>query len=206
MRYLKQYGIQRSGTNFMRAMFEMNLNCRVLSNIGGFKHGEITNATNMKIVKTELPLSEIKLIDQKLQTNKIPRITIIRNPYAWIPSIARYYNKSITKDFINEQIQRYINLNSHWAENCDCVIYYEEFMKCPDKIINDAAKRFNLTKITSEIVMPHGIMKRGGDIPAKQNITGTKFVYKEKDYLTILTREQQDQIHEYEQSMWFLKL
>lgn len=41
MNYIKQYGIQRSGTNYMRALLELNLNVRVLSNIGGFKHGDL---------------------------------------------------------------------------------------------------------------------------------------------------------------------
>jgi len=208
MKYIKQYGIQRSGTNFMRAMFEMNMDCRVLSNIGGFKHGRITNATNMGIVKTEIPMDEINRIDQDLQANIIPRIVVIRNPYAWVPSISRYYNKPITKEFIDQQMERYVGLNSHWAKECDSVIYYEEFMECPEKIINQASERFGLTRTTDKIVMPQGVMKRGGDMPAVQNIyKNIRFNYnKNNDYLTMLSREQQNQIRDYEEQMWFLKL
>ncbi len=207
MKYIKQYGIQRSGTNFMRAVFEMNTDCRVLSNIGGFKHGKIVNATNPRIVKTEISKEEIAEIDKMLQEGIIPSAVIVRNPYSWMLSIARYYNNKISKSFIDEQIKRYIDLNSHWAENCDCVIFYEELIENPNEIVNNTCKKLGITRTTDEVILPQGIMRRGGDIPATQNISKAKFTYRDpSEHLSELTQEQQEQIHESEYLMWFLKL
>lgn len=209
MKYIKQYGIQRSGTNYMRAVFEMNTDCRVLSNIGGFKHGKITNVSNFREIKSEIPREEILRIDKMLQANEITRIVIIRQPFSWIPSIARYLNKPITNDFIKEQLDRYIELNSHWATECDYTIYFDELLQCPECIINDCVKEIGLTRITDEIVLPKGYMKRGGDIPAEKNVTSSPFNRKyidDKLYLSKLTKEQINLIKDISKDMWFLNL
>ena len=209
MKYIKQYGIQRSGTNYMRAVFEMNTDCRVLANIGGFKHGKITNKTDYSQVKTELSKEEIAKIDSMLQQGKIPKIVIIRNPYSWIPSIARYLNKKITLYFIQEQLWKYIELNTHWVENCDYIIYYEELLCCPDKILQNCSKVLRINITSDKLILPDNVMQRGGDIPAEKNISKTPFdadyILKER-YMDKLTSDEIELIRQMEiKYMDFLK-
>lgn len=205
--YIKQYGIQRSGTNFMRAVFELNTNTRVLANIGGYKHDVISNVTIPEQVITEISTQEIARIDKMLQENKIPRIVIIRSPYSWIPSIARYLEQKISISFIEEQLSRYSFLNSHWANKCDYIIYFEDIIRCPEKILDDYAGKIGF-KVNNNIKIPRKMMERGGDVPAKENISPVPFnidyLLKEK-YLDKMTPDEIKYIQKKETNMNFLK-
>jgi len=207
MKYLKQYGLQRSGTNYMRALFEMNLDVRVLANVGGHKHSKVTNATNMRQVKTELSKEEIAKIDKMLVDGRIPKVAVIMNPYHWVVNYAHYVNKKLTDQFVTEQIDKYIEINGHWQRECDYVLYYEEMVECPQVIINQAANAFNLNHRNQDVVTPTGEMKRGGDIPAEQNIMGKVFdmgFYHKREYMGELTKKQIDYIDSRKPLMKFL--
>lgn len=66
---VKEYGLHRSGTNFLRVLLQENYEVRVLTNIGGWKHGPF-----------ELPEQLGREVDCLIS---------IKNPYAWLLS---YYN------------------------------------------------------------------------------------------------------------------
>ena len=200
MKFIKQYGIQRSGTNFLRAILELNFDCRILSNIGGIKHGRITNKTDIRQVKTDLSEEEIDNIDIMLQLDEIPKIVITKNVFAWIVSISKYLNKPITETFINEQLKRYIELNTHWIEECDMIVTYEELIICPEITLNTIGTTLDLSRISKEIIIPKNRMHRGGDTPTETIISKQKFnidYYKNNQYMKELTEEQINQINSY---------
>lgn len=207
MKYIKQYGLKRSGTNYMRALFELNLDVRILANIGGSKHHKVTNKTNMKNVKTDMTYEDIVEIDEKLAKNLIPKVVIIKNPYHWLVSYARYTNKEITNDFINKNMLMYRDMNKHWIESCDYYLLYEELMECPEVILNDAMKAFGISWISDKLTIPSGVMKRGGDVPAEDNVTSMRFdaeYYYKKRYLEEFSNEQLSIIKEWTKQMPYL--
>ena len=200
MKYIKQYGIQRSGTNYFRVLIEMNSECRVLSNICGYKHGEITGVTNMRQIKTELHASKIKELDRMFKNGEIPKVVIIKEPLSWIVSISKYLRKEITADFINEQMHRYCELNLHWIDNCDMVIHYGDMLLHPQDVVISVANKFNIPVNLYEFNSPEFRMHRGGDIPAEQNVSHQRFdptYYTEYRYLNELTEDQVLHINSY---------
>lgn len=67
---IKQYGLHRSGTNFLRVILQENYRVTVFSNEGGWKHGHY-----------ELP--------QRLG-RELDCVVCVKDPYAWLVSLHRY--------------------------------------------------------------------------------------------------------------------
>lgn len=108
-RFIKQYGMQRTGTNWTRAIIEANFqDVRVLVNVLGWKHGLpepwpewIENHLRMhnngeQIIRAEgLNLEDVSpsiLIDAAVG-KKIDHVISIRNPYAYVFGLANHWHR-----------------------------------------------------------------------------------------------------------------
>jgi hypothetical protein len=67
---IKQFGLHRSGTNFLRVILQENYHVEVLSREGGWKHG---------------PYEVPKRLGRELDC-----VICVKNPYAWLVSIYNY--------------------------------------------------------------------------------------------------------------------
>ena len=67
IKQIKQFGLQRTGTNYLRILLESNYNVQILTNIGGWKHG-FYNVP--QIMKKELDC-----------------IVMCKNPFSWLVSL-----------------------------------------------------------------------------------------------------------------------
>src|SRR5215475_11933188 len=89
MKEIKEYGLCRSGTNFLRVILQENYEVTLLTNTGGWKHGYY-----------ELP--------QRLGY-ELDVVISVKNPYAWLLS---FYNHLQPEQAISfaEFLQRPLNL------------------------------------------------------------------------------------------------
>lgn len=126
--FVKQFGIQRSGTNYTKALIEINFpGVKVLSSTLGNKH----NAPNMESMLSErenlseenfdsLSLSFLKNCDLK---KDLPYIFVSKEPVSWVLS---FYNlralkkpkvyKKLTSEHVDEFLDFYFKLHLSWVK------------------------------------------------------------------------------------------
>jgi len=155
MKYLKIYGLQRSGTNYLKALLEKNFDIRILQNIGGSKHQQITGKTISNEVETDIDIKEIEWIDKNF--HKIPKICIYKPFKEWEKSFLKH-----KKQKVGYKLQeKYTKMLSHWSEYCDMVNYNE--LKNTNKYLQYLQKKYNLKRKTKNYQDINYYMSRGGD-------------------------------------------
>ena len=100
--YIKQYGIQRSCTNFVKVLLENNLeDTVVLTNILGWKHGphkdkidwEGKNWNVGQKLEDYVSSEELLNIKNAYKKERIQYIVCLKDPYAWLMSYSKYMNR-----------------------------------------------------------------------------------------------------------------
>ena len=101
--YIKQYGIQRSCTNFVKILLENNLeDTVVLSNVLGWKHGPHKKDIDWtgknwepheQNIKNYISTDELDSIKKAHYEGKISYIICLKDPYAWLVSYSKYDNR-----------------------------------------------------------------------------------------------------------------
>ena len=100
--YIKQYGIQRSCTNFVKVLLENNLEDTViLTNILGWKHGPHKDKIDWegkdwnagKKVEDYVSSKELSSIKNAYMEERIQYIICLKDPYAWLMSYSKYMNR-----------------------------------------------------------------------------------------------------------------
>lgn len=200
MNIIKQYGLERSGTNYIRALIEQNIdNVRVISNLFGHKHKKYTPINYIaydykkdKEVKTELDDEKINHIRQQFIEDKVYYLITVKEPYSWIVSYNKCYWIEENNGPLNyDKIIRYCNIwnetHKNWLENIIYqnkkyfIVMYNDLLINPENIIKSISKQFDLKQKTkfSDI---HNYMKEGADWDYTKNI-GVKPFDKQSYYL-----------------------
>tara|TARA_B100000686_G_scaffold63934_1_gene68743 strand:+ start:1464 stop:2219 length:756 start_codon:yes stop_codon:yes gene_type:complete len=100
--YIKQYGIQRSCTNFVKVLLENNLeDTVVLTNILGWKHGPHKDKIDWEgndwnigqNLEEYVSSEELLRIKNAYKEEKIHYIICLKDPYAWLMSYSKYMNR-----------------------------------------------------------------------------------------------------------------
>ena len=89
MKEIKEYGLCRSGTNFLRVILQENYEVKLLTNTGGWKHGYY-----------ELPQRLGREVDVAI---------CVKNPYAWLVSFYNHFQPE-QKIAFAEYIRQPLNL------------------------------------------------------------------------------------------------
>lgn len=100
MRYLKIWGLKRSGTNFMRYVLEGNFrDVRALADVCGWKHGTISEVPESRwrhwYPEQSRPVKPIEddllaeILDAYLG-GLVDHVMVVRNPYDWLVSSLRW--------------------------------------------------------------------------------------------------------------------
>ncbi len=115
--YVKVYGLPRSGTNYLQALFLRNFpRVEFLVNILGWKHGPAVNRYEWLLRSGKRPelLEAIK--------DSVHTVIITKDPFAWITSYCNYYfgesspaSRNLT--FVKDLTAQYCNLHRHWYEH-----------------------------------------------------------------------------------------
>jgi hypothetical protein len=210
-KYIKQYGLERSGTNYIRALIEENIeDVRVLSNLFGHKHKTYTsinyknyNHKEDQEVKTELDDETLNFIKEQFINNQIYYLITVKEPYSWIVSYHKcYWIKENSGLLDHNKIIKYSNIwnetHKNWLENIIYqnkkffIVMYEDMLINPNNIVNAISTKFKL-KQKQKFVNINNYMKEGADWNYKKNI-GTKS-FNKKDYY--LNKQYLNEINEF---------
>lgn len=204
--YVKIYGLQRSGTNFITHIINENFdNTKVLVNLGGWKHGYYAAPW---IIGQEVHIA-----------------VVAKDPYAWLVSLYNYWGpkrkKKIGQDldgvsfsdflhnrvyFENQQsipyllraanpIQHWNNMYFHWSSirlnvKNVCMMAYEAFLIDPENSLEIMRKVLGLKRKSKDIVLPTNILKPTGEnIELSKKTWNDKEYYLQKEYLAYYTPE-----------------
>jgi len=149
---LKQYGLHRSGTNFLRVILEQNYWVTVHSNEGGWKHG---------------PYELVQRLGRELHC-----LLCVKDPYAWLVSLHRYRhpeNDVAFSEFVRSPLRivgpdgdsraiekpnparLWIDQHEHWlsvklASHNFYVFQYEKVLADPEGSIKELVKDAQLKR------------------------------------------------------------
>ena len=181
--FIKQFGLQRSGTNALKALLEVNFpQIRVLTTFLGNKHEPIDymslqeNCNKKDYAEYELTLEDVNRIQKQIADRALPIIFQIKKPIPWFDSYFRYQKKKI--QFRNPESNPEMDENwiikssaiwnrnvSSWLEfskeypNC-VIIEHMDILTNPDRVIQDILSEFSFEK-NKEIQLIENEMKRG---------------------------------------------
>lgn len=200
MNIVKQYGLERSGTNYLKALLELNIdNIYVLSNAWGPKHlkyvkpHEFYNPLLDKNVITDPDIMTPKFIEEinyKLKENKVLYIISIKHPIDWIVSFRRFMLKHrlYVDTNIEYLVERWNTINRQWISSFKYykfkyyIFYYSDIISGPEIAIIKFSEvnNLNMKPIFTQIINE---MIEGVDIPGERNISDNPFYFKGHDGL-----------------------
>ena len=190
---IKQYGLKRSGTNFLKALMMENFDCVVLGFIGGNKHRKIdlTFPICLKGIVSEVKEETLRGYHKELK--KDPKlIAIYKNPHSWVYSYCKAYKVPITDDKIKELMDVYNEMNSHWAEHC-LMVDYHRLIDHPTEQLGRISQHFALEFKTSPIMKITLTTRRASEEFGDNLFKAKDFFkpfYDKKEYLDHFTRSQ----------------
>jgi hypothetical protein len=189
MNLIKQYGLERTGTNYLKALIELNIKeSRVLSNIFGLKHDkysmdklDIKNYDPLqdKNVATDLSREEISKIKDKIIQGKVYFTVSFKDPYSWVISYNRcdwLHNGPLNKDKVLRFMDKWNTVNRDWLDKIiknktnSMGVLYEDLLLNPKIVINNLAKKFNFL-VNGDFIDVNKEMKPGIDVHGSKNIS-----------------------------------
>lgn len=207
MRYIKIWGLKRSGTNYLRWWLENNFkDVKVLMDILGWKHGPPTrdSLAQWETWYPEWSPNEMPVTEDKAQQladlrdrGEIIDIMIVKDPIAWIDSMRRFDIKrgkisgltGLVKDW-NERVRQYRDFGG-------TVLRYEMLIG-HDKTVQKALAGLLGLKPTGEAVFHSGRFERGNDTMDPEDCVTPRSIdydyYLSRRYLQNFTEEQMQAI------------
>ena len=199
---VKQWGIQRSGTNAIRGLLERNFsNVTVFSSLLGWKHGcpgdpeawikehaQPDDSVRFQGLHMLFTATELR---HMLKTCKMCHLVSVKEPEAFIVSHAAYRGQPLTDhEWVGRQIARYNNVyRSWWRLRSDnrpwaCVMH-SDLIGSPEDTLLRLQRQFGLTRSQSQWSLIHNRMNRCTDC-AKASAGDTPFNadwYRHRKYL-----------------------
>lgn len=167
--YIKIYGLQRSGTNYLKALLEHNFDVRVLQNIGGWKHGKVGTPTDWSQVDTDLNEEEIRRIEGAMAT--IPKIFIRKELQPWLVSVKKFLSPRSGVMTDDELVAHYEEMNAHWARFC-YEVWYADLRENLPRTLESIRAEFGLNYRYRDVPFR---LKRGGDRAYSDYLTTQQF-------------------------------
>ena len=184
MKLIKQLGLQRSGTNALRAIAEENLpDCLFLANILGDKHvpqswEEMAAWLAQNPTADGLTPELYALMSEQVQSRQLDVVISIKDPVSWLWSYFRYAKKkaefkspeqefSITQHFANQclaswssRMTKYLNFALDNKERT-MVVQHEELLRSPDAVLARFCNTFGLSQPDSPELFQQAYARRG---------------------------------------------
>ncbi|WP_147361504.1 sulfotransferase [Dichotomicrobium thermohalophilum] len=185
MEIIKQFGLQRSGTNALRGIIEVNLDLRVAANILGDKHSSISWAAmedwaaEMPLPKSLSPKDYNRLLDA-LHGRTLKFILSVKDPVSWVNSYFRYSKKKFEHknpekilDFTTrfaekslfswqERMKSYADFIAQNAGQC-FVVQHEKLLISPESVLADFCRKFDFPFPDDPELFLEGYARRGTD-------------------------------------------
>ena len=144
---IKQAGLQRSGTNYLKALLMENFDCIVFGYLGGNKHGLRNDFKEYDEKTNDLTEKQFKYYTNQMKAGKFKTIAIYKNPFAWLSSFWIAYGKGeLTKEHIIKWIEIYNFNNLEWKRICNCMVDYHKLITDTSDELDRIGKELNLKR------------------------------------------------------------
>ncbi len=214
MKYIKQWGLKRSGTNAARFMVESNFReVRVLADVLGWKHGSMSLEPEWDWRKwypergsgTHHPLNENEMDGVRAASNRgaIMYMLMVKDPYAWLVSSLRWSGdpiKNASRELIKKRIARWSSWSSEALkfralcaeQRIPCEIWHGESLarELPKvRHVYDLDWRTMNTVLPPRPLRPTGDLRQGAEMMHKRGRFDQSY-YDEERYLKEYRPEQ----------------
>lgn len=174
MNYFKQYGAQRSGTNYLKRLIELNFkDVTVFGSILGWKHGMYETGNGKKftcgsheewIDKQIKPDGKVASVDRfplkytpeelRSACKELKYLISVKDPYSYVLSFKNFRAKK--RDWNKDQVDRWLteyltsyndwdDLNKRYPDRC-YIIRYDLLLSNRDSILSSIQSKFNLQR------------------------------------------------------------
>lgn len=217
MTYVKLYGLQRSGTNLVKALLEINFqDVTVLQSIMGSKHNPFDREQALSWQPSDLDpryvtmsVEEIEQVKESLRTGRMCAVLTIKNPYSWLVSyyrLRKLKNRNFMKwspAYIRENLPLWIRTNSGWLHDLEkefgdrlVVNFYDETCIDAEPLLVAAESRFSLERKGDLILsLPRATLRANDSHYGETVMSEEKFnrnYYEQKRYRRRFTDRQKD--------------
>ena len=181
--FIKQFGLQRSGTNAVKALLEVNFpDIRVLTTYLGNKHKPTNYQTlvgqsdDSNFQEYDLTSNDVTQIKELVASKNLPIIFQIKKPIPWFESYFRYQKKKIlfrnpeanpefnynwiskSLDIWNTSVTSWLGFSKKYPNSI--VIEHMEILTNPDNVVQRIMSKLSYEK-TKTIELIENEMKRG---------------------------------------------
>jgi hypothetical protein len=205
MKYIKEVGYFRTGTNFVQWLINKNFSdVKVLVNHFGYKHGNPANFFNNYDIdskfnsfgnKTTLDATKsIKGVEREnilndWKTDKIKYVICVRDIYSWLYGYGKYKKTGFNEKYINEwncKTREHYDFYVKNKENC-VLIKHDNLVSEPIKILEKIEQKFGLVRKNEDYMVSKKKANKGGGLTNEPiNID----YYKEKKYMETFNENQ----------------
>jgi len=146
---IKQAGLQRSGTNFLKALLMENFDCIVFGYLGGNKHRLLRKLDFREYneLTNDLTEKQFKYYTNQMKAGKFKTIAIYKNPFAWLSSFWMAYGVGeLDKANIIKWIEIYNFKNLEWKITRNYMVDYHKLITDTEVELDRIGKELNLTR------------------------------------------------------------
>jgi hypothetical protein len=217
MIYVKLYGLQRSGTNLVKGLLEINFrDVIVLQSILGNKHEPFDRQQALSWQPADLDprylkmsTEEIERARESLRARRMYVVLSIKNPYSWLVSyyrLRKLKNRNYMKwspAYIRENLPLWIRRNTGWLKDLEnefgdrlIVNFYDETCIDARSFLETAESRFSLTRKGDLVTSLSRATLRANDSHFGESVMSKEVfdhsVYTEKHYRHRFTDKQKE--------------
>jgi hypothetical protein len=180
---VKQFGLQRSGTNALRALIEHNTSFSVASMLFGNKHdclswSEMDHWAKVNVGQNLLPNVPYEYAKELLETRSLPILISIKDPVSWLASYYRYQRKKInfsnpgnnfefsssfsrrSLEFWNSRVESYLNFTME-NETGWFMVQHEQLLTGPKQLFESICSFLCVEPPSDPDLFIDGYAKRG---------------------------------------------
>lgn len=181
--FIKQFGLQRSGTNAVKALLEVNFpDIRVLTTYLGNKHKPtnyqslVDQSDDPDFQEYDLTSNDVTEIKELVASKDLPILFQIKKPIPWFESYFRYNEKKIKfrnpdanpvfdEKWVTTGLKYWSECLTSWLELSkkypnSLIIEHMEILTNPDNVVQRIMSKFSYEK-TKTIELIENEMKRG---------------------------------------------
>lgn len=201
MTYIKQFGLQRSGTNVMKALIEVNYaNTTVFANVLGDKHQKsswadmASSLKNQEIVEGTFDKDDSGPLAKLIEDRDLNILINIKDPISWLESYYRYSLKKVL--FVNPDADFPMSIGfckknlAKWETNllswlaltkegnrC-AIVRHVDILVNPESVLSLIEKQFKLTPARDTLQTRfEGFAKRGTDTMHGQELINSNMKF-----------------------------
>lgn len=185
--FIKQFGLERSGTNVVKSLVEFNFGMRVYSNFPLHKHKHalpfnrflIGDKEVYELERLGISISEFERIKQDVSSGHMLFIFSIRDVGSWVEGYYRYMKKrkkieNLNHEFVVDSLHRWKSINSTYMNfneinpSKSIIVKHTDVVAGDRRWLEDIKKRLqdsDVSVVSDDVVSSvEGYAKMGTDL------------------------------------------